>query len=191
MQPIARNEVLPIGEYEQVRPHFRARVIEAKKVRRLAVGQFMSATFENRDTVLLQIQEMLRTERITNEEGVLHEIETYNELLPAPGELSMTFFVEIADKDQRERTLTELAGLESAIFLEVAGERVQALAKDRSVEGIDRTTAVHYFKLPLTDKARAALVAGEAAALVVDHKALQVRSPLPVAVARSLAVDLS
>ena len=55
--------------------------------------------FENHDTVLLQIQEMLRTERITAEAGILHELETYNELVPGPGELSATLFVEIADRD--------------------------------------------------------------------------------------------
>ena len=67
MRLIERSEILPIGEYELIRPHFRARVVEAKRPRRVALGEHISALFENRDSVLLQIQEMLRTERITGE----------------------------------------------------------------------------------------------------------------------------
>ena len=89
MRPIQRNEVLPLGVYEGIRPHFRARVIEEKKARRFSLGPHISGVFENRDTVLLQIQEMLRTERITREDAILHEIETYNELIPSGAEVSM------------------------------------------------------------------------------------------------------
>src|SRR5271168_3775318 len=105
MKPVQRNEILPIGEYELVRPHFRARVIEEKKARRLQVGEHLSAVFENHDSVLLQIQEMLRTERITAEAAIAHEIETYNELVPARGQVSLTLFVEIPDKETRDRML--------------------------------------------------------------------------------------
>src|SRR5689334_15748699 len=112
MRPIERSEILGIGEYEMIRPRFRARVIEEKRPRRVAVGEHLSAIFENRDSVLLQIQEMIRTERITAEPAIAHEIETYNELLPAENQLSLTLFVEIPDKDLRDRKLVELAGLE-------------------------------------------------------------------------------
>ena len=122
MRHIERNEILPIGEYEAIRPRFRARVIEEKRPRRVPVGEHMSVVFENRDTVLYQIQEMLRTERITSEPAILHEMETYNDLVPADGELSMTLFVEIADKATRDRVLVELAGLERCVGIEVDGE---------------------------------------------------------------------
>src|SRR5690242_11995154 len=105
MRPIERSEILPIGEYETIRDRFRGRVIEEKRRRRVVLGERMSAVFENRDTVLLQIQEMLRTERISSPSGIEHEIETYNELLPGPGQLSVTLFVEIPDKAERDRTL--------------------------------------------------------------------------------------
>ncbi len=78
---VERSEVLPLGEYEAVREPFRARVIEEKKRRRVKLGDRVTVLFESHDTVLLQVQEMLRTERISRENAVAHEIETYNALL--------------------------------------------------------------------------------------------------------------
>ena len=109
MQPITRGEILSIAEYELIRPHFRSRIIADKKLRRLAVGDHISVVFENRDTVLYQIQEMVRTERITSEPAIAHELATYNDLIPASGQLSITLFVEIPDAALREKMLIELA----------------------------------------------------------------------------------
>src|SRR5262245_2072838 len=98
MKPIERGEVLGLAEYESIRDRFRARVIEEKKARRVALGPNATCVFENRDTALMQIQEMLRTERITREAAILHEIETYNQLVPGDHELSATVLIEIDDK---------------------------------------------------------------------------------------------
>src|SRR5579863_1967997 len=112
MKAIERGEILGLAEYEAVREHFRSRVIEEKKLRRLAVGPRASVVFENRDTVLLQVQEMLRTERITRPAAVQHELDTYNELIPGAGEVSCTLMVEIPEKDEREAFLVAAKGLE-------------------------------------------------------------------------------
>lgn len=192
MMPVQRNEVLSIGDYEQIRPHFRARVIEEKKLRRVHVGEHLSAVFENHDSVLLQIQEMLRTERITAESAILHEIETYNDLVPGPGQVSLTVFVEIPDKPTRDRMLVELAGLENSIGVEVDGKVFPATGPlpDGFVEG--RTTAVHYLKATLDEGARAALAGGKAAvALVVSHPRLTARAELSRAGITRLAEDLA
>ncbi len=192
MQPITRNEILPIGDYEQIRPHFRARVIESKRARRASVGDDMSLTFENRDTVLLQIQEMLRTERITSEPAVMHEIETYNDLIPGPKQLSATLFVEIPDAERRERTLKELRGLERAVSLDVSGGRFRGQADAREVEGYERTTAVIYLKFTLDDAAIERVRGGEApVSVVIDHPNRQLVAPLTAATVRSLADDLA
>ncbi|MFO0548952.1 MAG: DUF3501 family protein [Polyangiaceae bacterium] len=191
MQPITRKEVLGLGDYEQIRTHFRARVIEEKRARRVMLGSNMSATFENRDTVLYQIQEMLRTERITSEPGIAHEIETYNDLLPGASQVSMTLFIEIAEKEERERVLTELAGLEQHVGLEVGGTLYRATEKDRSVEGITRTTAVHYFKIDLDAGAVAAMRGGAVATVVIDHPRHALRVALDRATVASLARDFS
>lgn len=191
MQPIDRKEVLSLGAYEEIRPHFRQRVIQAKKARRVPLGDLMTVVFENRDTMLLQIQEMLRTERITQESGILHEIETYNDLVPGKNQLSMTLTIEIADRAQREAWLTKLAGLESKIVVEVGDERCSGKADDRSVEGIARTTAVHYFKFDLSDAAVRALLGGAPVRLGSEHPAYVVSVELPPQVVAELRADVS
>jgi len=192
MRPIDRSEILPIGEYELVRPHFRARVIEDKRARRVNVGAHMTAVFENRDTVLLQIQEMLRTERITNEAGLKHELDTYNELIPEAGQLSMTLFVEVADRGVREKLLEELAGLEAAIGLEVDGARFGAVGQKVYAARSDRTTAVHYTRITLSPEATASMRAGTAkVAIVIAHARYEARAELSPAGVKRLAEDLA
>src|SRR5450432_3314744 len=105
MKTVERSELLGLADYETIRPQFRARVIEEKKQRRIAIGPRATALFENHDTVLLQIQEMLRTERITREASIQHEIDTYNEFIPGAGEVSCTIMIEIDDKTERDTFL--------------------------------------------------------------------------------------
>lgn len=190
MRPIQRDEVLGLGEYEQIRDRFRARVIEAKKARRCVLSDIMSVRFEDRDSALLQIQEMLRTERISDERNILHEIETYNELVPGPNQLSLTLFIEIGDATKREEMLTALAGLESRVAVDIAGKRYAATGEDRSVEGIARTTALHYLKVALDDAAVAALKTGKAeVSVVIDHPNHATATKVPVELLRSVAHD--
>src|SRR3979409_1503984 len=105
------SDIKNIYEYEKNREDFRRSVIEAKKDRRIPVGPTMSFVFENRTTVLFQIQEMVRIERIIEEEAVQHEIDTYNKLLPTDHELSATMLIEITDKEKIRPTLDSLVGL--------------------------------------------------------------------------------
>ena len=156
MKPIERSEVLGLADYEMIRDRFRARVIQEKKARRVTLGEHASCVFENRDTVLMQIQEMLRTERITREASVLHEIETYNELIPKEHELSATILVEIEDKETRERFLVEAKGLEREFALVIDGLRCPGKI-DPSREHPERTTAVHYVKFDLPPAGEQAL----------------------------------
>ena len=192
MKKIEATEILPIGEYEQIRPHFRARVIREKHQRRVALSPSISAGFENRDTVLLQIQEMLRTERITTTTAVQHEIDTYNELIPAQDELSFTLFIEIADRTEREATLTKLAGLETAVFVEIDGQRIAAVEDLPAAHMPTRTTAVHYFKAPLFPSLASSIRKGSAqVALIIDHPAERLRKDLSGENLRALAGDLA
>src|SRR5215469_3007799 len=122
MKPIDRNEVMGLADYETIRERFRARVIESKKRRRVALGPNATALFENRDTVFLQIQEMLRTERITREAAIQHEIDTYNQLLPGKDALSVTVMIEIADTAERDAFLVKAKGFERHVSIVVAGQ---------------------------------------------------------------------
>jgi hypothetical protein len=195
MKKVERNLLLGLAEYEQIRPQFLARIIGEKRERRVAVGDEVTVIFENRDTVLFQIQEMLRTERITKEAAIAHELLTYNELVPGDDELSGTMFVEIPHAETRERRLAELAGLEGAIAMEVLGTKVAAVNETRSVLP-DRTTAVHYIKFPLGKDLSARLVArakDPAAGMMfflLEHPRLQVRQEIPRVTVQNLVSDL-
>lgn len=190
MKPVSRSEVLDLGAYEQIRERFRARVIEEKRVRRVRLGPNMSVLFENHDTALFQIQEMLRTERISAEKAVLHEIETYNELVPGDSELSATIFVEYDDKDEREAMLAKLAGLEDKFYVLAEGERSGVIPDPRN-DRTDRTTAVHYVKFPLSAAAVSAIRAKKPLRIGVAHPAYSAEVELPAAAVASLAEDLS
>src|SRR4051812_24791186 len=122
MKRVEQDELLGLGAYEQIRDPFRRRVIALKEARRVALGPNMTLLFENHDTVLLQVQEMLRTERITQQKAILHELETYNELIPGDHELSATVFIEYAERAERERMLVALAGVEDKFYLRAGGD---------------------------------------------------------------------
>ncbi|MBS2015847.1 MAG: DUF3501 family protein [Deltaproteobacteria bacterium] len=199
MKPIERGEVLGLAEYESIRDRFRARVIEEKKRRRIALGPNATCVFENRDTALLQIQEMLRTERITREAAILHEIETYNQLVPGDRELSATVLIEIDDKADREKFLYDAKGLDRAFALVVAGTACPG-KHDEAREHPERTTAVHYLKFPLAEAAERALrdvlekkqaAADVSVELVVEHARYSARAALPASLVQELAEDLA
>ena len=199
MKPIERNEILGLPEYEAIREHFRTRIIAEKKARRVALGPQASCVFENRDTALMQIQEMLRTERITREAAILHEIETYNQLVPGDHELSATVLIEIEEKADRERFLFEAKGLDRAFAIVVDGTRCTG-KHDEARESPDRTTAVHYLKFPLEPAAEAVLrdvlakkrkPADVVVELVVEHPRYSAKAALPAALVQDLAEDLA
>lgn len=195
VKPVEQSEILPLSEYEKVREHFRARVIAEKRARRVSIGQRVSAVFENRDTVLLQIQEMLRTERITRSSAVQHEIDTYNELLPDKDELSCTLMIEIDDRAEREAFLQSAKGFEDHVWLVAGGQRIRARSRERATNP-ERTTAVHYLKFSLSeqtaDAIRGAAKTGVGAlALEIDHPSYKARAELPAATIVSLGEDLA
>jgi hypothetical protein len=195
MKKVERSELLGLGDYEAIREPFRARVIAEKKLRRLAVGPRMSVLFENHDTVLLQIQEMLRTERITKEAAVLHEMATYNALVPGDHELSTTIFLEVDEPKARTEFLAAMKGFHEQVFV-VVGERRFGAQVDAERIYDDRASAVNYFKFPLDEAATRALAAaarGEEGApavrFVVTHPAYPHDVALPRPTLASLAED--
>ncbi len=197
MKPIDRSEVLGLADYEMIRDRFRGRVIAEKKLRRLQLGPNASVLFENRDTVLLQIQEMLRTERITRSGAIQHEIDTYNEHVPGGDELSCTLMIEIEDHIAREAFLRAAVGFERHVWLVGRAQRIQAQSHARNTESSERTTAVHYLKFHLPQEIVAALRGGPATqaalelALEVDNPAYSARASLSPETLASLAEDLS
>lgn len=197
MKPIERGEILGLAEYEQVREKFRTRVVAEKKLRRVQLGPVVSIVFENRDTVLLQIQEMLRTERITRPAAVQHEIDTYNALIPGDSELSGTLMIEIPDKAEREAFLKAAKGLEKHVWIATGTLRVGATAAPRDGEQADRTTAVHYLKFKLPPPLVRALRGGASGEqtlthieILVDHPTYEVEVTLPAESLMAVGQDL-
>jgi hypothetical protein len=189
MKGVERSELLELGAYEQVRQHFMARVIGLKKARYVALGPNMTVLFENHDTVLLQVQEMLRTERITAEKAIAHELETYNALVPGDTELSATIFIEYPERELRERMLVELCGIDDKFYVEAGGERSGLIPDDRGTDP-NRTMAVHYVKFPLGSAALAALRAAQGPVILgVEHPGYSARVELAPATLQSLAAD--
>ena len=189
MKKVVLDDILGFSTYEKVRPEFRQEIIEKKKSRRVAVGDRVSLVFENRDTVIFQIQEMLRAERITDLDKIREEISVYNELIPNPGELSATMFLEIEDQTHLREELLKFLGIDEAVTLNVGGQSIRGRFEEgRSKE--DKISAVQYARFQLTEAARQAFIAGARAELVIDHANYRASAVLSADQQKSLAADL-
>ncbi len=166
-------------------------IIAMKRNRRIAVGDLVSIVFENTDTMRFQVQEMARAERMLTDEAIAHEVETYNELIPGPGELSGTLFIEITEDAALRDWLPKLIGLEFAVRFELGDGRshVQAVPQDEErLTREDITSTVHYLKFPFDAHHRAQLAFGPAS-LVIDHPEYHASVELTEAQRTELARD--
>jgi hypothetical protein len=192
MKKVEKDELLSLAAYEQIRPHFRGRMIEAKRRRRVSVGEHMSLVFENHDSVLMQVQEMLRTERITDDHAIAHELETYNELIPPIGGVSGTLFIEYDEREERARMLVAFASLRQAIQLEIGEHISVAVFGTHFGEEFDRLPAVNYLTFTVgVEQAARLLDATMSAKLAVTHPDYRVSVDLERAVREELARDLT
>ncbi len=190
MNKVALDDIMGLDGYEKVREEFRRRIIELKKKRRVAVGEQVSLVFENRDTVIFQIQEMLRAERITDLDKIREEIDTYNDLVPGAGELSATLFLEIADQERLRPQLLKFLGIDEAVFFKIGGRSIHACFEaGRSKE--DKISAVQYIKFPMDQEAIGDLLRGEKAELTINHPNYQATVPIHPETRTSLIDDLA
>lgn len=191
MKKVSLDEIMGLARYEQLRDDFRRRIIALKKQRRVPVGEHITFVFENRDTVLFQIQEMLRAERITDLDKVRFEVDVYNELIPDEGELSATMLIEITEQERIRSELVRLIGIDKAVSLRI-GEHflIPATFEDgRSKE--DNVSAVQYVRFSLPPEARQALNdEQQEAAIIVNHPNYQAHASLPAAVRHALAAEV-
>jgi Protein of unknown function (DUF3501) len=197
MKKILLSDLKNIAEYEKVRERMRAEVIELKKRRRVHAGENLTFLFENRETVIFQVQEMMRTERIVEDDKIQAELDAYRVLLPGQGELSATLFIEILDlfklsQAEVRATVNRFQGLDrDGVELRVGAHRVKARFEGGHSKE-EKMAAVHYLRFPVSGEARAAFADPEAdVRLVVDHPNYQAQAPLPPAVRRELLADLT
>ena len=191
MNRVETSEILDLTAYEKIRERYLAETIAMKKNRRVPLGDRLTFIFENRDTVIFQIQEMTRAERSVREEAIAEEVAVYNELVPGDHELSATLMIEIPEADRIRSELDRLVGIDEFVCLEVGEARVPATFDDKQFEG-DRISAVQYVKFPLGPEAAAAFQdPGTPVTLRVSHPAYTAEQPIEGAWRASLAGDLA
>ncbi|MFM8712243.1 MAG: DUF3501 family protein [Actinomycetota bacterium] len=148
------NDILDHRAYERVREEMRTQVIEVKRRRRMHLGTIVTVSFENRLTMRSQIQEMLRVERVVTDDGVMEELKAFNPMIPEPGQLCATLFIELTTEDQMREWLPKLVGIENSIVLRLAdGTEVRGTVDEQHAEGLTRetvTAAVHYVRFAFT-----------------------------------------
>ena len=191
---IKRESLLPLEKYARERDSFRARVIEHKKHRTVRLGEHVTLLFEDELTLRYQVQEMLRVERIFEEDGIQQELDAYNPLVPDGGNWKATMLIEYPDEAERRRMLARLKGIEREVWVQVEGaERVHAIAdEDLERENEEKTSSVHFLRFELEPSARERLKRGAKLAIGVDHPAYRaVVDPVPPEARAALAQDLS
>jgi hypothetical protein len=155
--PLTLDDIADQRAYERERDAFRAQVIAVKKLRRISVGPVISLTFENRLTMRFQVQEMARAEKLTTDRQIQHELDVYNRLLPTPGELSATLFVELTSEEQLRSWLPRLVGVERACEVRIGTGPDHVVVStpdqehDANLTRAEVTAAVHYVRFRFTD----------------------------------------
>jgi uncharacterized protein DUF3501 len=190
---LASADLLSLEQYARERAAFRARVLQHKSVRQLAVGPNATWCFEDRLTVQYQVQEMLRTERIFEPAGIAEELAAYNPLIPDGCNWKVTLLLEF-DPAERSHALAQLKGVEDRCWIQVAGHgRVFAIAdEDLERENEQKTSAVHFLRFELSAPMITSLHGAAALGVGIDHEHYHHEVlPVPAAVRDSLSADLS
>jgi hypothetical protein len=183
MSKLTLDEIADLRAYERGRDEFRREVSALKKVRRVAIGPLVTVVFENRTTMLFQIQEMVRAEKMATDEQVQGELDIYNPLIPEAGELSLTLFVELQNEAELRTWLPKLVGIERSLELRIGdpATTIAAAVDPEHAAQLTReevTASVHYVRLQLDEAERAAFGRGPVT-MALTHPAY------------SYAVDLS
>jgi len=192
MKKLAVQDLFTLERYARERNAFRTRVLAHKAQRQLAVGPNLRWCFEDRLTIQYQVQEMLRTERIFESEGIVEELESYNPLIPDGSNWKVTLLIEFPDPEERRVALGRLRGVEDGCWVQVAGHaRVLALAdEDLERENAEKTSAVHFLRFELEPPMLRDLHAGAELDVGVDHAAYRHQMRVPAAVRSALVADL-
>ena len=190
MDKVALEDIVGNAAYEKKREQSRQRIIEIKRRRRVSVGNQVTLVFENRDTVIFQIQEMMRAERISDLDKIREEIDVYNELIPASGELSATLFLEIEDQTHLREDLLKFLGIDESVYLKVGNHSIHARFEEGHSKE-DKISAVQYVKFPFSEAIVQAFVKGEKTELVIDHPNYHARTVIGPDTRQSLVKDLT
>ncbi len=194
MSKLKPEDLYSLEGYAKIRGEFRDRVMAHKKNRHVAIGPNATLYFEDRLTMQYQVQEMLRIERIFEQEGIAEELSTYNPLIPDGSNWKATFMVEFPDEAERREALTQLIGIEGKVWVRVEGHgQVHPIAdEDLDREDETKTSAVHFLRFELSAEMVASAKAGAAISMGIEHPAYHYSvARVPAAVRDSLVEDLA
>ncbi len=189
---ITLDSLMSLEAYTKYRKANKPAIIAHRKLRSVTLGEHINLQFESEITIRYQIQEMLRIEKVFEEEGILQEIEAYAPLMPDGSNWKATMMIEYTDVNERKRELARLIGVEDHMFVEVEGQpRVYAIAdEDMDRENDEKTSAVHFVRFELTPVMCAAVKAGAAVKLGCDHTNYPAHMTIAAETLASLAGDL-
>jgi hypothetical protein len=189
---IRRNDLLSLEAYARIRPAIRAEIIPHRRRRTVHLGGHVTLQFEDERTIRYQIQEMLRVEKIFEEEGIQQEIDVYGPLVPDGRNWKATMLIEYEDEDERKRELSRLLHIEDRVWVRVGAEpKVYAVAdEDMERETAEKTSAVHFLRFELPPAFIAALRAGALLDMGVDHENYEARSDVTLGTREALMGDL-
>lgn len=193
MTKIKRESLMTLEAYHKARPELRKKAIEERRIRTVSLGEHLNIIFENELLMRYQIQEMLRVEKIFDDEGIMEEIEAYDPLVPDGKNFKATMMIEYSNEQDRKDALKKMVGIEHRIFVQVEGQaRVYAIADEDLERSTDeKTSAVHFLRFELSDEMIKSLKAGAQLMVGSDHKEYPMHvSSLPDATLASLVSDL-
>jgi hypothetical protein len=194
MAKLDRGSLMTLEAYAKARKELRAKVIAHKKNRMAHLGEHVTLIFEDELTIRYQVQEMLRIERIFEEQGIQDELDAYNPLIPDGRNLKATMMIEYEDAAERRVALSKLKGIEDKAWVRIEGcERVYAIAdEDLERETEEKTSSVHFLRFELTAEMAAAMKYGVTVAIGIDHPHYSAAlDPIPAPMRASLAADLA
>jgi len=194
MGKITRDSLLSLEAYHKARPGIRQQAIAERKLRTVHLGEHLTLIFENEFLMRYQIQEMLRVEKTFEEEGIQDELDAYNPMVPGGSDFKVTMMIEYPNEADRKVALAKLVGIEDQIFIEVEGQaRVYAIAdEDLDRATTEKTSAVHFLRIPVTPAMKEALRAGAQMMVGCDHKGYPMHvETLPPEMLASLITDLN
>jgi hypothetical protein len=193
MSKLTLDDISDLRAYERERDDFRRGIIALKRRRRVGLGDVVTLLFENTQTMRFQIQEMARAEKLISDDAIETELRVYNPLIPEPGQLCATLFIELTSKDALMEWLPKLVGIESSVALRLpGGELVRAVVDEDHGKQLTRdeiTASVHYVRWQLTPDQVERFASGPVA-LVADHPAYAAETELPADTAAELLGDL-
>ena len=189
---VTADSLMTLEAYTKWRKEHKPEVIAHRKLRTVHLGDHVTVQFESETTIRYQIQEMLRIEKIFEEDGIAHEVEAYAPLVPDGSNWKATMLIEYPDINERKRELARLIGIEDRMFVEVEGHpRVYAIAdEDLDRENEEKTSAVHFLRFELPASAAQAVKAGAGVKLGCDHRNYPAHTALSAETLASLAGDL-